>query len=189
MDSTQSSNRKQAISKPMTDKTWSEIDIVETNPRLEENNNAATATKVLPRTRVVKHTQTSLESASRTRTKKFKRENESLGTSRSVPSRKLVITPPLETIPSLNNNVDSLQPEFNANSITVKELIEIFVAYKIKFYHNSKKESLIALFEKEVEPRASATLRERAKIKRSAEGIVNVRSYEPVYQETNLIMH
>ncbi|KAK1656670.1 hypothetical protein BDP55DRAFT_562243 [Colletotrichum godetiae] len=174
MDSTQPSHRKQTRTKPPNDEAYAEAGIVEADPYVEENSHAATAIEVLPGTRVVKHKQTSQTSFSRTRPKRSKRENEPRGTSRSVPAGKYT-EDPLETIPSLDDNVDYLQPGFDANSITVKELKKIFVTHGIKFDHSSKKENLVALFQRKIEPRASATLKKRANIKRSAAGIVDVR--------------
>ncbi|KAK0371624.1 hypothetical protein CLIM01_11026 [Colletotrichum limetticola] len=174
MDSTQPLHRKRTRTKPTNDEAYAEAGTVEADPYVEENSHAATAIEVLPSTKVVKQKQTSQTSSSRTRPKRSKRENEPGGTSRSVPEAKCT-KDSLKTIPSLDDNVDYLQPGFDANSITVKELKKIFVTHAINFTHSSKKKALVALFQREIEPRAGATLEVRANIKRSAAGIVDVR--------------
>ena len=71
---------------------------------------------------------------------------------------------------------DYLQPDFDANSLTMPKLRGILVEHAVPYASNAKKGDLVDLFETNVRPKARQLLSARSKTKRSGRGIVDVAS-------------
>ena len=74
--------------------------------------------------------------------------------------------------------VDYLSSDFDLNSLTVPRLRAILVSHDIPYPASAKKAQLIGILQDEVLPQAKKLLRERERVKRTSEGIMDVGSRE-----------
>ncbi|EWC46482.1 hypothetical protein DRE_04205 [Drechslerella stenobrocha 248] len=72
---------------------------------------------------------------------------------------------------------DYLQPGFDANTLKMAFIRNIFIKHDIDYPSNAKKAKLVEIFEKELAPKAAAIIRKQEKVKASARGIVNAEDY------------
>lgn len=74
------------------------------------------------------------------------------------------------------DDLDYLEPGFDANSLTVPKLRNVLVTHDVTYPSNAKKPQLVQLFNEEVVPKAKKLLSARRRLKPSSKGIVDVPS-------------
>ncbi|WQF87899.1 Putative HeH/LEM domain-containing protein [Colletotrichum destructivum] len=101
-------------------------------------------------------------------------ETESIIVARKASNRNSSAAKALKNIPSIEDDVSYLQPDFDPNSLPVPKLRNIFLAHDVAYRSAKTKAELVDLFVREVAPRAAATLEAMTRVKRSDRGIVDV---------------
>ncbi|CCF32902.1 hypothetical protein CH063_05183 [Colletotrichum higginsianum] len=101
-------------------------------------------------------------------------ETESIIVARKASNRNSSAAKALKNIPSIEDDVSYLQPDFDPNSLPVPKLRNIFLAHDVAYRSAKTKAELVDLFVREVTPRAAATLEAMTRVKRSDRGIVDV---------------
>ncbi|RJE26455.1 sister chromatid separation protein [Aspergillus sclerotialis] len=76
------------------------------------------------------------------------------------------------------DGLEYLSPDFDLNSLTVPRLRSILVNHDIPYPASAKKAQLIQILHDEVLPQANRLLRERERVKRTSEGIMDMGSRE-----------
>lgn len=159
------------------EKPCSADNIVKTGPRMDANTDASVANRVRSNKRDIEGTKKKPRTYNLRNKTKASLVPNSPSTSQYTSPQKMVQPyrlAPLENIPAFDVNVDYLQPGFDPKFLTVPQLRCIFVRHEIKYASNSNKKDLIDLYRSEIEPRASVTLEQRAKVEPSVEGIIDV---------------
>ncbi|KAL2001335.1 hypothetical protein VTN02DRAFT_1897 [Thermoascus thermophilus] len=80
-----------------------------------------------------------------------------------------------------NNGFDDLaylSPDFDLNSLTVPRIRAILVSHDVSYPSSAKKAQLIRILQDEVLPKAKRLLRERERVRRTSEGIMDVNGRE-----------
>ncbi|EQB57273.1 hypothetical protein CGLO_02619 [Colletotrichum gloeosporioides Cg-14] len=81
---------------------------------------------------------------------------------------------PLENIPSMWDDAGYLAPDFNPSTMKVAILRNVLCRHNIHYSSADTKKTLVHIFDKEITPRAAATLTAMGKVTPSNEGIVDV---------------
>lgn len=81
---------------------------------------------------------------------------------------------PLENIPSMWDDVGYLATNFKPSTMKVATLRNVLCRHNIHYSSADTKKTLVDIFDKEITPRAAATLTAMGKIAPSSEGIVDV---------------
>ncbi|KAF5482992.1 Inner nuclear membrane protein SRC1 [Colletotrichum siamense] len=81
---------------------------------------------------------------------------------------------PLENIPSMWDDVGYLAPNFKPSTLKVATLRNILCRHNVPYSSADTKKTLVDIFDKQITPRAAATLTAMGKTAPSSEGIVDV---------------
>ncbi|KAJ8061721.1 hypothetical protein OCU04_009521 [Sclerotinia nivalis] len=76
----------------------------------------------------------------------------------------------------MSDEIDYLQQDFDASSLTMARIRSILVQHNIDYPSNAKKGQLVEIFNKDLVPQAGKILHERARAKRTSRGIIDVES-------------
>ncbi|KAI1376317.1 Man1-Src1p-C-terminal domain-containing protein [Hypoxylon crocopeplum] len=75
-----------------------------------------------------------------------------------------------------SENLDYLQPGFDAKTLTIPRLRSILVAHNVPYSSSAKKANLVEIFNEQIVPQSKKILAARARAKRSSKGIVDADS-------------
>lgn len=90
-------------------------------------------------------------------------------------SSMMTVYEPLRNIPTQSDDVSYLQANFNPASLTIARLRNILAAHEVSYATAKTKNDFIQLFLFNIKPRAEATIKAMAAVKRTDAGIIDMR--------------